>query len=111
MDIATTKMYIDKFGTKTYKNSNGQLHRIDGPAREYKNGDKWWYKEGEYHRENGPAMEYANGDKVWYKEGKLHREDGPAWEWANVDKEWYLLFKELEEKEFNSWTSRIKKFV
>ena len=35
------------------------------------------------HREDGPAIEYANGNKHWYLNGKLHREDGPAIENAN----------------------------
>ncbi len=42
---------------------NGILHRIDGPAIEYANGDKEWYFEGKKHRIDGPAVEYANGDK------------------------------------------------
>ncbi len=31
---------------------------------------KKWYKYGEPHRENGPAIEYLNGNKKWYKNGK-----------------------------------------
>ena len=41
-------------------------------------------------REDGPASEYANGIKHWYKNGKLHREDGPARECDNLFKAWYL---------------------
>jgi hypothetical protein len=42
----------------------------------------YWFKEGTkiLHREDGPACEWANGDKFWYKNGKLHREDGFAFE-------------------------------
>jgi hypothetical protein len=34
-----------------------------------------WYhpKTNKRHREDGPAVEYADGDKAWYKNGKLHR--------------------------------------
>ena len=60
---------------------NGELHREDGPAREYSNGDKYWYLHGKLHRENGPAVEYSNGYKSWYLYGKRHRENGPAIEW------------------------------
>jgi hypothetical protein len=42
------------------------------------NTGKWWRRDGQLHRENGPAIEYANGDTAWYQYGKLHREDGPA---------------------------------
>jgi len=31
------------------------------------------------HREDGPAVEWYNGSKEWYKNAKLHREDGPAY--------------------------------
>lgn len=30
------------------------------------------------HRENGPAVEYADGDKAWWFNGKKHRVGGPA---------------------------------
>jgi len=69
---------------------NGELHREDGPAKEYTNGEKYWYGNGKLHREHGPAVEYANGTKAWYLNGERHREDGPAREYADGDKEWYL---------------------
>jgi hypothetical protein len=34
------------------------------------------------HREDGPAIEYVNGYKAYYKNGLLHRDDGPAVEFA-----------------------------
>ena len=41
--------------------------------------DKIWKNEKErYHREDGPAVEYFNGIRKWFKNEKLHREDGPA---------------------------------
>jgi hypothetical protein len=51
---------------KEYKNESGQLHRTDGPALEYTNGDKYWYINGKQHREDGPAIEYNNGIRWWY---------------------------------------------
>jgi len=86
--MSKLKMYIDKYGTKIYKNSKGEYHRLDGPAWEHKTRDKEWYKEDLCHREKGPAIEYANGDKVWCVKGK-----------------------KLKEKEFNLWIQRIKKFI
>ena len=70
---------------------NGQYHRINNPAIEYANGDKFWYYEGQLHRPlgEGPAIEFANGTKYWYYEEQLHRPlgEGPAIEYANGEKE------------------------
>jgi len=88
MDASNSNIHIDNLGTKVYKNSKGECHRLDGPAIEFTNETKFWCKEGKYHREDGPAIEYFNGDKSWY-----------------------ILYKELKEKEFNLWILRIKKFV
>lgn len=79
---------IDKYGTKRWY-KNGNLHREDGPAVEYVNGDKSWYQNGLLHRENGPAIDGFNG-KEWFQNGKHHREDGPAVEYADGDKEYWI---------------------
>ena len=47
------------------------LHREDGPAIEYANGNKQWCRNGQLHREDGPAIEYANGCKQWWINGLL----------------------------------------
>ena len=60
---------------KEYKNESGQLHRTDGPAVEWNNGDKWWYIDGLRHREDGPAIEYSYGGKRWYLNGKEYSEE------------------------------------
>ena len=73
-----------KDGTASEDDVSKELHRVDGPALEYANGDKIWYVNGKRHRLDGPALEYANGDKKWYVDGKLHRVDGPA---ANMQME------------------------
>ena len=66
-------------------------------------GDRTWYNEnGEIHREDGPAVEYNDGDKHWYLNGKVHREDGPAIECNNGVKHWYLNDKKLTEEDFNN---------
>lgn len=62
---------------------------------------KWYNSKDKYHRINGPAIERTNGDKFWYKEGKLHREDGPAVELANGNKAWYLKNEYYSELEYN----------
>jgi hypothetical protein len=56
-----------------YRNANGDLHRIDGPAIEWFDGTNSWWINGLRHREDGPAIEWTNGSKEWYINGKLHR--------------------------------------
>jgi hypothetical protein len=102
--MKTYKVTVDEYKTIRWYNSNDELHREDGPAIEYADGDKYWCINGKLHREDGPAMEYANGLKYWYINGQRHREDGPAIEWANVTKFWYLNGKRLTEAEFNAHT-------
>lgn len=69
---------------------NGKLHRENGPAIEYADGDKYWYLNGKLHREDGPAIEHANGNKHWFLNGKHHRENGPATEYEDGSKYYYL---------------------
>jgi len=63
-------------------------------------GNKRWYKNGELHRVDGPAIEYRYGSKVWCKDGQRHRTGGPAIEWADGDKEWWVNGKRYDEAEF-----------
>jgi hypothetical protein len=61
---------IDEFEDKRWYNNNGELHRLEGPAIEYKSGTKYWFNNGELHRLEGPAVEFAAGTKFWYINGK-----------------------------------------
>lgn len=36
----------------------------------YGTNSKSWYKNRKLHREDGPAMEFTNGDKFWYLNGE-----------------------------------------
>jgi hypothetical protein len=65
------------------------LHCDNGPAVEYANGTKHWYRDGKFHRDEGPAVQAADGTKKWYRDGQLHREDGPAAEGTNRATEWW----------------------
>ena len=61
---------------------------------------KQWYLNGQLHREDGPAIEWLNGDKEWFLNGQLHRDDGPAVEYADgPEREWWLNGKEVTEQE------------
>jgi hypothetical protein len=62
---------IDSFGTKLYfKKGTKILHREDGPAKEYKIGDKTWWVNDKLHRTDGPAVEWTTGYKEWWINGK-----------------------------------------
>jgi hypothetical protein len=72
-------------------------------------GTTRWFSDDNLHRENGPAIEYANGDKEYYLNGERHRENGPAVEWTNGDKVYYLNGIKLTETKFNQKTKKTKK--
>ncbi len=104
-NLGTVTEYIDSDGSilestrypeensRAYRNSAGQLHRLDGPAFEqfYADGSprvREWWADGEQHRLDGPASEewYPSGGlkiRMWCVKGRHHRLDGPAFE------EWY----------------------
>ncbi len=63
---------IDLDGNIRYYNEQFKLHREDGPALEYSNGDKFWIVNDSYHRLDGPALEYASGDRCYYIMGKQY---------------------------------------
>ena len=108
---------VGTFGTKRwYKDrENTTLHRLDGPAVEFENGDKFWYKDGKQHRDEKdpytgltlPAVEYKNGDKFWYKDDQQHRLDGPAVEYKTGDKFWYINDIQLSPKEIEEQKQKI----
>ena len=72
----------------------------------YSDKTEWYNLNDQLHREDGPAIEWANGDKYWYLNDKLHREDGPAVECANGNKYWYLNGQYLTEKEHKEKTKK-----
>ena len=76
-----------------YHNALGQRHCDDGPAIEWYEGPKVWYKNGQLHRDGGlPAIEGGDGRKEWYVNGKLHRDGGyPAVEYGDgTTIEWWV---------------------
>lgn len=48
---------------------NGQLHRVNGPARISAEGDEHWYERGRRHRIGGPALISRNGASQWWVDG------------------------------------------
>lgn len=55
---------------ETYRNSAGELHREDGPARIWSSGTREWYINGKLHREDGPAVILYYGTEFFYINGK-----------------------------------------
>jgi hypothetical protein len=43
-----SEMYIDSDGNKRWRNEYGQLHRLDGPAVEWADGEKEWWVNGDW---------------------------------------------------------------
>jgi hypothetical protein len=63
---------VDNYGTIIYY-LNDNLHREDGPALEYDNGDKQYWVNGKLHRLDGPAIEYSSptmhSQNQWHYKG------------------------------------------
>ena len=90
---------VDSDGYVRYYNTQGQLHRVHGPAIEYTNGGREWWQNGKMHRLDGPAVEYSDGRKFWCQNGLLHRLDGPAIE-SHGYRAWHINGKELTKAEW-----------
>ncbi len=58
------------------------------------NNTYYFNEQNQLHKEDGPAIQYTNGDKEWWINGLLHRIDGPAIAYGYRRKEYYLLNKE-----------------
>ena len=87
-------------GVRKYYNHAGQLHREEGPAVIWANGDCDWYYNGQLHRVGGPAVVWGSCAHSWYHNGVLHRTDGPAIEYADGNKEWWIHGVEYTRQEY-----------
>lgn len=91
-----------------YRNLEGQLHRIYGPAyinRLYE--VQAWYKNGQRHREGGPAYIHKN-NMVWFFEDKLHNFDGPAVIEGGGPKQYWIHGVRMSPKEYKKEIRRRK---
>ncbi len=50
------------------------MTQIEYTVLVHDNGDIDWMLDGRLHREDGPAREFKDGSQFWYKNGELHRE-------------------------------------
>lgn len=53
----------------TYTTNRGVLHREDGPAIIYTNGEHWWFLDGLLHREDGPAVYGPSNEDEYFLNG------------------------------------------
>ena len=79
-ELLTLTCVVDELGTIRYLNSEGQLHRVHGPAVIYKDGAEYWFQDGLRHSTYGPAVIYADGISFWYLHGDSMSE--PEWKRA-----------------------------
>ena len=63
----TLYVIVDGQVTYYYKDKAEKiLHRVDGPAKDYKHGTGVWFQNNQRHRVDGPAIEWDNGSKEWW---------------------------------------------
>ena len=85
-----------EYGSKYWRNSKGKLHREgDKPAIVALDGYKSYWKNGRLHRDNGPAVIYQNGDVEYWLDGqRLTKEEHEQ----RTQKVLKLTVAEIEEK-------------
>ena len=69
---------INSDGAKIWRNQEGELHRDNGPAVIYPNGQQEYYQNECLHRLDGPAIVIPFLYYEYYQNGKRHRLDGPS---------------------------------
>lgn len=95
-------------GTEYWVNDYNKYHREDGPAVTLTNNNGVrWYSNGELHRVGGPAVESWDGREEWHYRGRLHRVGGPAITTPMGGGFYYLDDEHLTEKEY--WITLIKR--
>ena len=62
-DALKYRIVVNECGDKLYYNNANQLHRTDGPAIEWGDGDRYWCQNNLIHRTDGPAIECTDNSK------------------------------------------------
>ena len=101
VELLSLSMTVDEDGATVYRNMEGLVHRVRGPAVIYPDVGTEWFLHGALHREDGPAISLSDGYKAWFRSDNVHRTDGPAVIYPDGDREWWLDSQELTEDEFN----------
>lgn len=73
---------IDSDGIEFWYKNN-LIHKDNGPAIIWPEGNEQWHKNGKRRRTNGPVMIYPNGKEEWRKSKRKRRTDAPAEIWPN----------------------------
>ena len=68
-ELLTLTREVDADGTIIYLNSEGEEHRVHGPAVIFDSGAEYWCQNGELHRVGGPAVIRSDGTQYWYLHG------------------------------------------
>lgn len=68
---------------------------------------EYYNDKGQLHREDGPAIEYDNGDFMYFINGQLHRKDGPAIK-MNDNESFIVNGKFINKKQYNKLMLRKK---
>lgn len=58
-------------GLSVYRNHDGELHRVHGPACTTTSGFEMWYLNGKLHREDGPAISGPGIPPTWAIHGDI----------------------------------------
>jgi hypothetical protein len=115
MNQYIVKVYTEKedgvAGTYWYDENDLNFHRIEGPAIEKPNGDKFWFIHGRLHRLDGPAMITLVSDnqyvKYWCVNDNYHRLDGPAVELPSGEGRYYIKGKLLYKEDFDKEVAKL----
>ena len=68
-------MQEDLNGTVEYRNAEGELHRLDGPAVEYPSGAKAYLVNDQRHRTDGPAVERPDDTVEFWLNGERYPDE------------------------------------
>ena len=74
-ELLTLTVEVNQNGSTIYRNQQGKIHRVLGPAVINRRGDKFWYINGQSHRLDGPGAEWIDGTNWWYLFGVRMTED------------------------------------
>lgn len=88
------KIKVNEEG-KFWFDENGRFPQ-KGEKEYVTNYREWWFGGLIYrlHRTDGPAVEWSNGDKEWWQHGLRHRVDGPAIMYNIYDQNTNLFFSQ-----------------
>ena len=73
--------------------------------KKFKDRIEYYNEKGQLHRIEGPAVHYFDGNDFYYVDGKLHNIKGPAIIWPeDKSQEFYIHGKQLNHLEFRRIT-------